>query len=85
MCNVYNSSQIEKEHLQLKTNNMYADMWGRQWEGDINGPPYPMEWVDAPEFWKKMNNFIPGLKKVYFTGGEPTLLPSIDGSIAWLN
>ena len=76
MCNVYNSSQIEKEHLQLKTNNMYADMWGRQWDGDINGPPYPMDWVDAPKFWEKMSDFIPGLKKVYFTGGEPTLLPS---------
>ena len=37
---------------------MYADMWGRQWEGDINGPPYNMDWVEAPEFWKKMNDFM---------------------------
>jgi sulfatase maturation enzyme AslB (radical SAM superfamily) len=76
MCNVFNSNQIEKEHIEFKTNNRYADMWNKQWPSDINGPPYPMDWVEAPEFWNELNGYIPNLKKVYFTGGEPTLLQS---------
>ena len=76
MCNVFNSNQIEKEHIEFKTNNRYADMWTKQWPSDINGPPYNMTWVEAPEFWNELNGYIPNLKKVYFTGGEPTLLQS---------
>jgi sulfatase maturation enzyme AslB (radical SAM superfamily) len=76
MCNVFNSSQIEKEHIEFKTNNRYADMWTKQWPSDINGPPYDMTWVEAPSFWNVLNGYVPKLKKVYFTGGEPTLLQS---------
>ena len=76
MCNVWNSNQIEKEHHKLKTNNMYADIWARQYDVNINTPPVPSDWVDAPDFWNHLNEYIPNLKKVYFTGGEPTLVQS---------
>ena len=77
MCNLFNSSQIEKEHFELRSNNRYVDIWAKQWP--LTSPdsgPIPMDWVEAPEFWNQLNNYIPKLKKVYFTGGEPTLLQS---------
>ena len=75
MCNIFNSSQIEKEHIKLRQNNMYADMWTRQWDKtDINGAPYDMNWVNYEKFWENLNKYVPDLQKVYFTGGEPTLL-----------
>jgi pyruvate-formate lyase-activating enzyme len=75
MCNLFNSSQIEKEHLKLRQNNMYADIWTRLYpHTDINGAPYDMNWVNYEGFWKNINEYVPSLKKVYFTGGEPTLL-----------
>jgi len=75
MCNVFNSSQIEKEHIKLRQNNLYADMWTRQWDKtDISGAPYDMSWVNYDKFWENLNTYVPDLQKVYFTGGEPTLL-----------
>ena len=77
MCNVFNSNQIEKEHFDLRSNNRYVDMWAKQWPlTSPDGDSIPMEWVEAPEFWEQLNGYIPDLKKVYFTGGEPTLLQS---------
>ena len=77
MCNVFNSNQIEKEHFDLRSNNRYVDMWAKQWPlTSPDGDSIPMEWVEAPEFWEQLNRYIPDLKKVYFTGGEPTLLQS---------
>ena len=77
MCNVFNSNQIEKEHFDLRSNNRYVDMWAKQFPlTSPDGDSIPMEWVEAPEFWDQLNGYIPDLKKVYFTGGEPTLLQS---------
>ena len=76
MCNVWNSNQIEKEHLKLKTNNMYADIWSRQYGRDVNITPLSNEWLEAESFWEQLHEYIPTLKKVYFTGGEPTLVQS---------
>ena len=57
MCNIFNSSQIEKEHIKLRQNNMYADMWTRQWDKtDINDAPYDMNWVNYDKFWE--NGYI---------------------------
>ena len=74
MCNIFNSSQIEKEHIKLRQNNMYADIWTKQWSTNINDAPYDMNWVNYEKFWENLNKYVPDLQKVYFTGGEPTLL-----------
>jgi len=74
MCNVWNSSQIEKEHNELKTNNKYADIWTREEGRDTNVPSRKNDWVETNELWEQLNGYIPSLKKVYFTGGEPTLV-----------
>ena len=77
MCNVFNSNQIEKEHHSLRKSNRYVDMWAKQWpHTSPDSDPFPMDWVEAPEFWNELNGYVPNLKKVYFTGGEPTLLQS---------
>ena len=74
MCNIWNSNQIEKEHHVLKQNNLYADLWTRHWDSPINSPMQNNDWVEAEELWDNLKNYIPNLKKVYFTGGEPTLI-----------
>ena len=74
MCNIWNSNQIEKEHHALKQNNLYTDIWMRQWNSPINSPMQNNDWVTAEELWDNLKNYIPNLKKVYFTGGEPTLI-----------
>ena len=77
MCNPWNSNQIEKEHNSLKTNNKYADIWSRQTDSDINIPNLKNDWVEGDELWRQLNSYIPKLKKVYFTGGEPTLVEDV--------
>ena len=77
MCNPWNSNQIEKEHNSLKTNNKYADIWYSETDSDINVPSQKNDWVEGEELWKQLNSYIPDLKKVYFTGGEPTLVEDV--------
>ena len=76
MCNLYNSNQIEKEHHELKTNIVYADIWKRESKSgsNINVPSLKNDWVETDKLWEQLSSYIPGLKKVYFTGGEPTLV-----------
>jgi len=74
MCNIWNSNQIEKEHHVLKQNNSYTDLWTRHWNSPINIPTQNNDWVEADELWDNLSKYIPDLKKVYFTGGEPTLI-----------
>ena len=74
MCNIWNSNQIEKEHHELRYNNQYADIWSRHRNNPINEPIQNNDWVTAEELWSNLKNYIPNLKKVYFTGGEPTLI-----------
>ena len=77
MCNPWNSNQIEKEHNNIKTNNKYADIWSRQTDSNINIPDLKNDWVEGDELWRQLNSYIPKLKKVYFTGGEPTLVEDV--------
>ena len=77
MCVPWNSNQIEKEHNKIKTNNKYADIWSRQTDSNINIPDLKNDWVEGEELWKQLNSYIPKLQKVYFTGGEPTLVEDV--------
>ena len=74
MCNVWNSNQIEKEHLTLIKNNSYVDIWTRSNNRSVHVQKPDQDWLYAEKFWNILNEYIPNLKKVYFTGGEPTLI-----------
>jgi len=75
MCNPFNSSQIAKEHFKLYDENeeykkIYSDTMG-------DNPIHLKEgsgWADSNMLWSDVIRLIPNLKKVYMTGGEPTLI-----------
>lgn len=71
-CNPYNSSQIFRETDQLLSEDPdFSAVWSRQ----FGGRPAPMDnWYDRDELWEEIMASIPKLRKVYLTGGEPTLI-----------
>ncbi len=80
MCNPYNSVQIQKEweKLDKKSDNQYSKFWNKY--GLEFGTCTP--WYESDQFWTGVEENIPYLKKVYMTGGEPTL---IEGNYRFLN
>ncbi len=80
MCNPYNSVQIENEwkKLDAKSENRYSKFWNKF--GLEFGSCTP--WYESENFWKGVEENIPFLKKVYMTGGEPTL---IEGNYRFLD
>ena len=71
-CNPYNSSQIYKEATQLMQDDpefktVYSKAFGDRF-------PETTPWFDKDEFWDEVIAAIPKIKKVYLTGGEPTLI-----------
>lgn len=72
MCNPYNSVQIHKEWnaIDAATDGSLSKFWSRY--SMVNGSVEP--WYESDEFWKSCEAMIPGLLKVYMTGGEPTLI-----------
>jgi len=75
MCNPWNSSQIAKEHIELNEKDSdYASVWKKTFG---RFPLTVMEdqvWFDHNIMWDQIISLIPKLKKVYMTGGEPTLI-----------
>ena len=65
MCRLLNSSQIQKEYLNIKNNNSMFDVYVSP---DINN------WFLEDTFWIDLEQYIPYIKHLYFTGGEPTLI-----------
>ena len=71
MCNPYNSLMIHEEWKALdKKGGEYSRFWAKHGCGDADIPP----WYESPAFWASVEKLIPSLKKVYMTGGEPTLI-----------
>jgi MoaA/NifB/PqqE/SkfB family radical SAM enzyme len=75
MCSPYNSSQIAKEHTQLEKNNkIYQKMYDSTF-GKFNTEFLKTQsFFDHDLLWDQVIDLIPKLKKVYMTGGEPTLI-----------
>lgn len=74
MCQPQNSSQIQKEYKRIEENDPMAGQfikdhftWG-QFADHIT------PWQDDPEFLRQVEAWLPGVNKLYFTGGEPTLI-----------
>ena len=77
MCQPQNSSQINKEYVKLekadpKSAQFIKDnfTWGQFAE---NITP----WQDDPEFLRQVEEWLPGVNKLYFTGGEPTIIERV--------
>jgi sulfatase maturation enzyme AslB (radical SAM superfamily) len=75
MCSPFNSSQILKEHVELeKKDENYKIVWAKTF-GKLDPRIAELqEWFDQDLLWDQIIELIPDLKKVYMTGGEPTLI-----------
>jgi organic radical activating enzyme len=77
MCNPFNSSQIAREYQKVKdTETDYQDIMEKTY-GKI--PEWTaskdyLEKFDGPDLWENINEWLPTLRKVYMTGGEPTMI-----------
>jgi len=75
MCNPWNSSQIAKEHSELAPKNTeYAATWRKVFGTFPQTIMDDQQWFDHDIMWDQVISLIPTLKKVYMTGGEPTLI-----------
>lgn len=75
MCNPWNSSQIEKEHPALIAESPeYEAVWKKTFGRFPTDASEKQAWFDSDIMWDQVIDLIPKLKKVYMTGGEPTLI-----------
>lgn len=75
MCNPWNSSQIVKEHVELAEKNPeYSAVWQKTFGKFPISVMDDQQWFDHDIMWDQVISLIPTLKKVYMTGGEPTLI-----------
>jgi hypothetical protein len=70
MCNPHNSSAIASEWLQLDQQLDYTN-WQKQFN-QTNTKNY--RWYESDVFWNSLKNISTDIKKIYMTGGEPTLI-----------
>ena len=78
MCNPYNSSQIEKEQNELWDDDLdYQEAIKYDFGHKAPEIAKRSEWFEADMFWSDIISYIPKLKKVYFTGGEPSGLTHV--------
>ena len=72
MCNPYNSIMIEIEWRELdeETQGEYSKFWQKN---NMENSSVD-KWYESDNFWNDVEKYIPQLKKVYMTGGEPTLI-----------
>ena len=75
MCNPWNSSQIANEHFELYENDeQYKELWQRLTGKKSIYLKNETDWYESNFLWEEIESFIPNLRKVYLTGGEPTLI-----------
>jgi MoaA/NifB/PqqE/SkfB family radical SAM enzyme len=75
MCNPWNSSQILKEHIELdQKDEEYSTLFKKTFGKFPIELTKELEWFESDVLWDQVISLIPNLKKVYMTGGEPTLI-----------
>jgi MoaA/NifB/PqqE/SkfB family radical SAM enzyme len=75
MCNPYNSTAIVKEHFDLIDSDfLYRMIYLRTYGDTADFLKKMPNWYESDFFWDQIIELIPNLKKVYLTGGEPTLI-----------
>jgi organic radical activating enzyme len=90
MCNKYDSTQVEKELLELS--NKYGGInvkTGRFISINLDTPGITevhnafkdvstANWSDNPDLWSSLIKIIPTLEHLSFAGGEPMLIPVVE-------
>ena len=77
MCNPINSSKWGNEYRELfETNNRFKEVVIDAYGGDLRtfASPHYNDWVNSNKLWDEVFDLIPSLKKIYLTGGEPTII-----------
>ena len=77
MCQPQNSSQINKEYVKMEKADPKKGEFIREnftW-GHFAENITP--WQDDPEFLRQVEEWLPGVNKLYFTGGEPTIIERV--------
>lgn len=71
MCDPHSSHRVRDEQAQLiESNPEFASVAVAHFDS-----VQPIDdWYDRPEFLRELNSLTPNLRKVYLTGGEPTLI-----------
>ena len=77
MCQPQNSSQIQKEYAKIERESPEDAQfikdnftWG-QFMDELT------PWQDDPEFLRQVEEWLPSVVKLYFTGGEPTIIERV--------
>ena len=76
MCNPGNSSKIEAEWKKLADNKDFQTAIGERasmfkHKGKVSAV---VSWEKKGDFWNSLEDWTAGLRKLYLTGGEPTLI-----------
>ena len=77
MCQSQNSSAIYKE---LKDETIYTEeerkfvIENTHWN---QFDDYTIPWFDEPDFLKTVEEWLPNVNRLYFTGGEPTIIQRV--------
>jgi len=79
MCSPTHSSLWAEDYKQLfkyyvKGQNKYEINVDRRGKADAK---VPVRWWETDTWWKQFDELIPTLRYIYFTGGEPLLVPAM--------
>jgi len=75
MCNPFNSTVFSIEHFGLfNTQKRYRKIFNKQYGENPEYLKREKPWWDYDFLWDELNSMIPYIKKIYMTGGEPTLI-----------
>ena len=80
MCDPYNSSKIEKEQEQMLKKGITSFMHKDYFKRDKRF----LNWHKNKEIWNTIYKWSPGIKDLYFTGGEPILIKEVWNFIDYL-
>jgi MoaA/NifB/PqqE/SkfB family radical SAM enzyme len=76
MCQPQNSSQIFKEFTNIEAEDPIAGRFLKENFTWGNFGEY-RDWQDDPEFLEQVEKWLPQVTKLYFTGGEPTIIERV--------
>lgn len=77
MCQPQNSSQIQKEYKRIEQADPEAGKFLKKnftWGQFVDNLT---PWEDDPRFLQQVEEWLPSVVKLYFTGGEPTLIERV--------
>ena len=77
MCQPQNSSQIHKEYTKINNDDPIKGKFIKEhftW-GHFADDVTP--WQDDPDFLRQVEDWLPGVNRLYFTGGEPTIIERV--------